>query len=70
MCTHQGCRLWFERPLDQLHCPCHPTSFSPTGQVLGHLLRIAPDPLPRLDVRELDGSIEVFVAEKPPYEPA
>jgi len=44
VCTHQGCRLWFERPLDQLHCPCHPTSFSPTGQVLGHLRRIAPDP--------------------------
>ncbi len=39
--THQGCRLWFDRPLDQLHCPCHPTSFSPTGQVLGHLPRIA-----------------------------
>ena len=70
VCTHQGCRLWFDRPLDQLHCPCHSTSFSPTGQVLGHLLRIAPDPLPRLDVRELDGSIEVFVAEKPPTEPA
>ena len=70
VCTHQGCRLWFDRPLDQLHCPCHPTSFSPTGQVLGHLLRIAPDPLPRLDVRELDGSIEVLVAVKPPTEPA
>lgn len=69
VCTHQGCRLWFDRPLDQLHCPCHSTSFSPTGQVLGHLVRIAPDPLPRLDVRELDGSIEVFVAEKPPTEP-
>jgi len=37
---------------------------------LGDLLRIAPDPLPRLDVREMDGSIEVFVAEKPPTEPA
>jgi cytochrome b6-f complex iron-sulfur subunit len=46
------------------------TSFSPTGQVLSHLLRIAPDPLPRLDVRERDGSIEVFVADKPPTEPA
>jgi len=70
VCTHQGRRLWFDRPLDQLHCPCHSTSFSPTGQVLGHLLPIAPDPLPRLQVRELDGSIEVFVADKPPTEPA
>ena len=70
VCTHQGCRLWFDRPLDQLRCPCHSTSFSPTGQVLGHLLRVAPDPLPRLEVRELGGSIEVFVAEKTPTEPA
>jgi nitrite reductase/ring-hydroxylating ferredoxin subunit len=70
VCTHQGCRLWFDQPLDQLRCPCHSTSFSPTGQVLGHLLPIAPDPLPRLEVRELDGSIEVFVAEKTPTEPA
>jgi cytochrome b6-f complex iron-sulfur subunit len=70
VCTHQGCRLWFDQPLDQLRCPCHTTSFSPTGQVLSHLLRIAPDPLPRLDVRERNGSIEVFVAQKPPIEPA
>jgi Rieske Fe-S protein len=70
VCTHQGCRLWFDQPLDQLRCPCHSTSFSPTGQVLSHLLPIAPEPLPRLEVRELDGSIEVFVADKPPTEPA
>jgi Rieske Fe-S protein len=70
VCTHQGCRLWFDQPLDQLHCPCHSTSFSPTGQVLSHLLPIAPDPLPRLEVRELDGFIEVLVAGKPPTEPA
>ena len=70
VCTHQGCRLWFDQPLDQLRCPCHSTSFSPTGQVLSHLLRIAPDPLPRLDVRERNGSIEVFVADKTPTEPA
>ena len=70
VCTHQGCRLWFDQPLDQLRCPCHSTSFSPTGQVLSHLLPIAPDPLPRLEVRQLDGSIEVFVADKPPTEPA
>jgi len=69
VCTHQGCRLWFDEPLDQLRCPCHSTSFSPTGEVLGHLLPIAPDPLPRLEVREQDGSIEVLVAGKPPTEP-
>jgi cytochrome b6-f complex iron-sulfur subunit len=70
VCTHQGCRLWFDQPLDQLRCPCHTTSFSPTGQVLSHLLPIAPDPLPRLDVREQNRSIEVFVANKTPTEPA
>jgi nitrite reductase/ring-hydroxylating ferredoxin subunit len=70
VCTHQGCRLWFDQALDRLRCPCHSTSFSPTGQVLSHLLRIAPDPLPRLEVRERDGSIEVFVADKTPTEAA
>src|SRR5947209_2449941 len=34
VCTHQGCRLWFDAPDDTLRCPCHTTSFSPTGQVL------------------------------------
>jgi cytochrome b6-f complex iron-sulfur subunit len=70
VCTHQGCRLWFDRPLDQLRCPCHSTSFSPAGQVVNHLLATAPEPLPRLEVRELHGSIEVFVAHEPPNEPA
>jgi len=56
--------------LDQLRSPSHSTSFSPTGQVVSHLLPTAPQPLPRLEVRELDGSIEVFVAKKPPTEPA
>ncbi|MDT5279439.1 MAG: hypothetical protein QOJ20_634 [Mycobacterium sp.] len=66
VCTHQGCQLWFDQPLDQLRCPCHSTSFSPTGQVLSHLLPSVPEPLPRLQVREQDGSIEVFVAESRP----
>src|ERR1700722_10534178 len=29
VCTHQGCRLWFDAPDDRLRCPCHSTSFSP-----------------------------------------
>jgi cytochrome b6-f complex iron-sulfur subunit len=60
VCTHQGCRLWFDAPDDQLRCPCHSTSFSPAGQVLTHQLPIAPKPLPTLIVREQDGAIEVF----------
>jgi nitrite reductase/ring-hydroxylating ferredoxin subunit len=69
VCTHQGCRLWFDKPDDSLRCPCHTTSFTPTGQVLTHQLPIAPKPLPRLEVREVKGSIEVF-APTPPTRPS
>ena len=64
VCTHQGCRLWFDAPDDRLRCPCHSTSFSPAGEVLTHQLPIAPKPLPTLMVREVDGVIEVLA---PPY---
>jgi cytochrome b6-f complex iron-sulfur subunit len=69
VCTHQGCRLWFDAPDDRLRCPCHSTSFSPAGQVLTHQLPIAPKPLPTLMVREQGGVIEVFVPPRP-NEPA
>lgn len=69
VCTHQGCRLWFDAPDDRLRCPCHSTSFSPAGQVLTHQLPIAPKPLPTLMVREHRGAIEVFVPPLP-NEPA
>ena len=69
VCTHQGCRLWFDAPDDTLRCPCHSTSFSPGGQVLTHQLPIAPKPLPALLVREVDGVIEVF-APAGPHQPA
>jgi cytochrome b6-f complex iron-sulfur subunit len=69
VCTHQGCRLWFDAPDDRLRCPCHSTSFTPTGQVLTHQLPIAPKPLPTLMVREQGGAIEVFVPA-PPGRPA
>lgn len=65
VCTHQGCRLWFDASHDRLRCPCHSTSFAPTGQVLTHQLPIAPKPLPTLMVREHDGVIEVFAPPSP-----
>jgi nitrite reductase/ring-hydroxylating ferredoxin subunit len=65
VCTHQGCRLWFDAPDDRLRCPCHSTSFSPTGQVLTHQLPLAPKPLPTLRVREVNGVIEVFAPARP-----
>ncbi|HTX94375.1 MAG TPA: Rieske (2Fe-2S) protein [Mycobacterium sp.] len=69
VCTHQGCRLWLDAPDDTLRCPCHSTSFSPSGQVLTHQLPRAPKPLPTLMVREVNGVIEVF-APSHPDEPA
>jgi cytochrome b6-f complex iron-sulfur subunit len=69
VCTHQGCKLWFDAPDDTLRCPCHTTSFSPSGQVLTHQLPITPKPLPALMVREVNGAIEVF-APPPHEEPA
>lgn len=60
ICTHQGCKLWFDAPDDRLRCPCHSTSFSTEGQVLTHQLPISPKPLPKLEVREMGGVIEVF----------
>ncbi|MGO9507297.1 MAG: Rieske (2Fe-2S) protein [Mycobacterium sp.] len=65
VCTHQGCRLWFDAPDDRLRCPCHSTSFASSGQVLTHQLPIAPKPLPTLMVREADGVIEVFAPARP-----
>jgi Rieske Fe-S protein len=65
VCTHQGCRLWFDAPDDRLRCPCHSTSFAPTGQVLTHQLPITPKPLPALMVRERNGVIEVFAPLRP-----
>ena len=52
-------------PTTNLHCPCHTTSFAPSGQVLTHQLPIAPKPLPSLMVREVAGAIEVFAAGEP-----
>ena len=69
VCTHQGCRLWFDAPDHRLRCPCHSTSFAPAGQVLTHQLPIVPKPLPTLMVREQGGAIEVFVPA-PPSMPA
>jgi nitrite reductase/ring-hydroxylating ferredoxin subunit len=60
VCTHQGCKLWFDQGDDRLRCPCHSTSFSPAGAVVIHALPIAPKPLPHFDVRERDGVVEVL----------
>jgi cytochrome b6-f complex iron-sulfur subunit len=60
VCTHQGCKLWLDAPESRLRCPCHSTSFSLAGTTVTHQLPIAPPPLPKLQVREINGVIEVF----------
>jgi len=65
VCTHQGCKLWLDGPESRLRCPCHSTSFSLNGATVTHQLPIAPPPLPKFHVREINGVIEVFAPTKP-----
>jgi nitrite reductase/ring-hydroxylating ferredoxin subunit len=60
VCTHQGCKLWLDAPESRLRCPCHSTSFSLEGTTVTHQLPVAPPPLPKFRVREINGVIEVF----------
>ena len=64
VCTHQGCKLWLDAPESRLRCPCHSTSFSLEGATVTHQMPIAPPPLPKFRVREIDGVIEVFAPTK------
>jgi cytochrome b6-f complex iron-sulfur subunit len=32
-CTHQGCKTTFAAEKGQLSCPCHGSTFTPTGAV-------------------------------------
>ena len=66
VCTHQGCRLWWDQAAVRLRCPCHSTSFSPAGDVLTHALPVAPKPLPHFGVRERDGAVEVLAPVSEP----
>jgi nitrite reductase/ring-hydroxylating ferredoxin subunit len=65
VCTHQGCKLWLDAPESRLRCPCHSTSFSLDGATVTHQMPIAPPPLPKFHVREINGVIEVFAPTKP-----
>ncbi|HKP44435.1 Rieske (2Fe-2S) protein [Mycobacterium sp.] len=64
VCTHQGCKLWLDAPESRLRCPCHSTSFSLEGDTVTHQLPIAPPPLPKFRVREINGVIEVYAPTK------
>lgn len=34
ICTHQGCEAAVDRSANQIHCPCHDSVFSATGDVV------------------------------------
>ena len=34
ICTHQGCEAAVDRAANQIHCPCHDSVFSATGDVV------------------------------------
>jgi cytochrome b6-f complex iron-sulfur subunit len=60
VCTHLGCRLALDAAARRLDCPCHNASFALGGQLLHHQLADAPRALPHLQVREVDGTVQVF----------
>jgi cytochrome b6-f complex iron-sulfur subunit len=59
-CTHQGCHLRLDATGRTLDCPCHRTTFAPSGELITHQLPLAPAPLPRFAVREMDGAVQVY----------
>ncbi|MFD9895994.1 ubiquinol-cytochrome c reductase iron-sulfur subunit [Amycolatopsis sp. NPDC059027] len=63
-CTHLGCHLQFDAAARQLTCPCHPAVFALDGDVVRYDLPIELPPLPRAEVRERAGFIEIFVPLK------
>ncbi len=65
ICTHQGCRLLLNGAARRLDCPCHNAAFAVTGELLTHQFPAAPRPLPQLDVREVNGTIDVFAPPTP-----
>ncbi|MBT2206859.1 Rieske (2Fe-2S) protein [Actinomadura sp. NEAU-AAG7] len=62
VCTHQGCRLT-PHPEKGLRCPCHGAHFAPDGTVLYHRLKAPIPALPRLALRQRNGTIEVYIPQ-------
>lgn len=60
ICTHQGCRLAFAARSARLVCPCHGATFALDGAVLTHKLPVPLEALPRIEVREAGGAVQVY----------
>ncbi len=70
VCTHQGCRLVLAKAANELDCPCHNAAFALDGTVLRHRLTVQLTALPRIEVRESGGVVEVFAPQYPADGPA
>jgi cytochrome b6-f complex iron-sulfur subunit len=64
VCTHLGCRLVLDQGSRALACPCHPATFALDGSVVHYDLPIELRPLPRIEVREAGGDVQVFAPPK------
>jgi len=62
VCTHQGCRLTLAEQPRELTCPCHDAAFALDGELVRHQLQAPPAALPQVQVRELDGAVQIFVS--------
>ena len=60
ICTHQGCRLALADRPARLVCPCHGATFALDGTVLAHKFPIPLEALPRIEVREAGGAVQVY----------
>jgi nitrite reductase/ring-hydroxylating ferredoxin subunit len=60
VCTHQGCRLALAARPARLVCPCHGATFALDGTVLAHKFPIPLAALPRVEVREVGGVVQVY----------
>ena len=60
ICTHQGCRLAFAARSARLVCPCHGATFALDGTVVTHKLPLPLEALPRIEVREAGGAVQVY----------
>jgi Rieske Fe-S protein len=61
ICTHQGCLLQLNQAAGRLDCPCHRAAFAFSGRLLFSQLPTPPGPLPRLEVRDHNGQVEVYL---------
>jgi nitrite reductase/ring-hydroxylating ferredoxin subunit len=60
ICTHQGCKLALATQPVRLICPCHGATFALDGAVLGHRFPATLPALPRIEVREVGGEVQVY----------